>query len=99
MTECFIDCPECGLPAEIVDRFTFTGAPGPVEHVKLVCLAGHWFTPPVDFLASEHAVRDISERESKGRRIATHLKDGWAELDQAQRRIFKIRTGLDLDGR
>jgi hypothetical protein len=41
-----LDCPECGLPAEITERFTLGGAPGPVEHIKIVCVTGHWFTPP-----------------------------------------------------
>ena len=44
------ECPTCGLPAHIEDRFTLAGAPSPVEHVKLVCVAGHWCTPPVDQL-------------------------------------------------
>ena len=53
------ECPTCGLPAEVTDRFTLGGAPGPVEHVKLVCRAGHWCTPPVDqLLATEpHAAK------------------------------------------
>ena len=38
-------CPECDLPAQIVDRFTLVSTSGPVEHVKIVCLGGHWFTP------------------------------------------------------
>ena len=44
------DCPSCGLPAEITDRFTLNGAPAPVEHVKLVCVQRHWYTLPVDQL-------------------------------------------------
>lgn len=43
-------CPSCGLPAQIVDRFTLPGVPEPVEHLKLVCFAGHWCTPTVDSL-------------------------------------------------
>jgi hypothetical protein len=43
-----VDCPTCGLPAEITDRFTLAGAPGPVEHVKVVCVRRHWYTLPVD---------------------------------------------------
>jgi hypothetical protein len=43
-----VDCPACGLPAEITDRFTLGGAPGPVEHVKVVCVRRHWYTLPVD---------------------------------------------------
>lgn len=42
-------CPECNLPARIVDRFQLQSTDGPLEHVKVVCKAGHWFTP----LASE----------------------------------------------
>jgi hypothetical protein len=48
--EPLLECPSCGLPAEVTDRFTLGGAPCPVEHVKLVCLAGHWCTPPADQL-------------------------------------------------
>jgi hypothetical protein len=43
-----VDCPSCGLPAEITDRFTLAGAPGPVEHVKVVCVRRHWYTLPTD---------------------------------------------------
>lgn len=43
-----VDCPECGLPAEITDRFTLGGAPEPVEHVKVVCVRRHWYTLPID---------------------------------------------------
>ena len=41
-----IDCPQpgCGVPAEIVDRWTWTSTDGPVEHVKTWCASGHWFT-------------------------------------------------------
>jgi hypothetical protein len=54
-----LDCPQCGLPAQIIDRFTLGGSPGPVEHVKIACLAGHWFTPPADWLrAGEPAAQD-----------------------------------------
>jgi hypothetical protein len=43
-----LECPTCGLPAEITDRFTLDGVPTPIEHVKLVCVQGHWYTLPVD---------------------------------------------------
>jgi hypothetical protein len=48
-TDGLLDCPACGLPAEIVDRFTLEASPHPVEHVKIRCLAGHWFTPLVEY--------------------------------------------------
>ena len=45
-----VDCPTCGLPADITDRFTLGGAPVPVEHVKLICVRRHGHTLPVDML-------------------------------------------------
>jgi len=47
-TDPLLECPTCGLPAEIIDRFTLGGAPAPVEHVKLFCVNRHWYTLPVD---------------------------------------------------
>jgi hypothetical protein len=38
-------CPQCAQPAQIVDRFTLGSTDGPVEHVKVSCRDGHWFTP------------------------------------------------------
>jgi hypothetical protein len=43
-----VDCPTCGLPAEITNRFTLAGVPEPVEHVKVVCVRRHWYTLPID---------------------------------------------------
>jgi hypothetical protein len=51
-TDPLLNCPTCGLPAEITDRFLLDGAPGPVEHVKLVCVEGHWYTFAVDRLSA-----------------------------------------------
>lgn len=50
--EPLVECPACGLPAEIADRFTLGGAPVPIEHVKLVCVMRHWFTIPAEQLAA-----------------------------------------------
>jgi hypothetical protein len=57
-----LDCPACALPAEIVDRFTLDGAPEPVEHVKLSCVRGHWFTLPADGLRALTAKRPGANR-------------------------------------
>ena len=40
------DCPDCGLPAEVIDRSTLQSTDGPVDHVKTRCVVGHWFTTP-----------------------------------------------------
>jgi hypothetical protein len=50
-TGTLVDCPSCGLPAEITDRFTLGGVPEPVEHVKVVCVRRHWYTLPVDMVS------------------------------------------------
>lgn len=43
-----VDCPECGLPAEIRDRFHLSGTSGPVAHVKTMCAISHVFTLPAE---------------------------------------------------
>jgi hypothetical protein len=44
-------CPECGLPAEITDRFSLSSTDGPIEHVALTCVDGHHFRMPADRLS------------------------------------------------
>jgi hypothetical protein len=41
------DCPECGLPAEVIDRVMLRSTDGPIEHVKTRCVTGPWFLTPV----------------------------------------------------
>lgn len=41
-----VRCPQCRLPAQIIDRFTLASTDGPVEHLKIMCPDRHWFTPP-----------------------------------------------------
>ena len=40
-------CPECGAPAEIVDRHVLESTEGPVEHARVRCVARHVFFLPV----------------------------------------------------
>jgi len=56
-----LDCPTCGLPAEITDRFTLNGAPAPVEHIKMMCVRRHWYTLPVDQLPPSRPVPDRAD--------------------------------------
>lgn len=59
-----LECPTCGLPAEVTERFTLNGVPTPVEHVKLVCVVGHWCTPPVDQLPlAKPEPRPVKQRD------------------------------------
>jgi hypothetical protein len=44
-------CPECGRPAEVIDRMTLPSTDGPIEHVKTRCITGPWFLTPVRYRA------------------------------------------------
>ncbi|HTJ33240.1 hypothetical protein [Dactylosporangium darangshiense] len=45
-----VDCPECGLPATKRSEGLLASTAGPVEHVRLRCVLGHWFLGPSDIL-------------------------------------------------
>jgi len=65
-----LDCPSCGLPAQIVDRFTLPGSPRPVEHLKIVCTAGHWLTPPIDWFREPRMVgQSVDSRSTTAQTI------------------------------
>jgi hypothetical protein len=51
--ERLVNCPECGLPAEILDRFSLASTDGAVAHVALGCVGGHFFRMAVDRLPAE----------------------------------------------
>jgi hypothetical protein len=71
-TDSLLDCPTYGLPAEITDRFILDGVATPVEHVKLVCVKGHWYTPPIDQLL-------VSQREHRSAAPSTPVA-AWPRL-------------------
>jgi hypothetical protein len=70
----FLDCPEymdkkgmvrCGLPAEVVYRYTVTSTDGPLESARIRCPRGHWFNGPIESLIlAEHP--DASIHHVKG---------------------------------
>ena len=64
-TDALVDCPTCGLPAEITDRFTLGGAPGPVDHVRIVCVRKHWYTLPVDTFSASACESTAALRGAK----------------------------------
>jgi hypothetical protein len=45
-----IPCPECGVPAEITERFSLPSTGGSVGHVAVCCAAGHHFRMAADRL-------------------------------------------------
>ena len=43
-SESLVDCPACGLPAEVESRDMVAGTSGPKVHLQLRCTLGrHWF--------------------------------------------------------
>ncbi len=48
-----VACPECGVPAEVTDRFALTSTDGPIEHLALRCAASHHFRMPVEMLSAQ----------------------------------------------
>ena len=46
-------CPECGQPAEVVDRAVLESTDGPVEHAHVRCVQRHRFWLPVGYLTRE----------------------------------------------
>jgi hypothetical protein len=46
-------CPECGVPAEITERFSLPSTDGPVAHAALSCAAGHHFRMPAEGLPGQ----------------------------------------------
>jgi len=51
-------CPDCGAPADIVDRHVLESTDGPVEHARVRCVARHVFFLPVASLVTEPSVVD-----------------------------------------
>lgn len=57
-----VSCPDCGVPAEITERFCLPSTDGPVDHIVVHCAAGHHFAMAADRLPAlqpqPHARRD-----------------------------------------
>ena len=45
-----VSCPDCGVPAEVTERFWLPSTDGPVDHIVLHCAADHHFRMPADRL-------------------------------------------------
>jgi hypothetical protein len=38
-----VACPECALPAEVVDRVVAASTAGPVDLIRTMCVRRHWY--------------------------------------------------------
>jgi hypothetical protein len=84
-----VECPDCRRPAQIIERFTVAGSPAAVEHVKVICASGHWFTLPLDTLA---AYREPQTEDVRHRRPARHRHPEIAHPRSGSRASQKART-------
>lgn len=50
-----VACPECELPAEITELFWLSSTDGPVLHCCVICVDGHYFRMPADWLRADLA--------------------------------------------
>jgi hypothetical protein len=57
-------CPECGSPAEVRSRSVWESTVGPIEHIRIECVARHWFLMSVSSLASALSVPPAAFRRA-----------------------------------
>ena len=46
----FVACPQCDLPATVEWRQEVGSTGGPMEHLKIRCVSGHWFLLPASMV-------------------------------------------------
>jgi hypothetical protein len=63
-----VSCPDCGVPAQITERFCLPSTDGPVDHIAVHCAAGHHFRMPADRLAAPADQRPAPADQRRGRR-------------------------------
>ena len=67
-----ISCPDCGVPAEVTERFPLPSTDGPVDHVALNCAAGHHFRMATDRLAAQ-AQQQLAHQQARPRARSLQL--------------------------
>jgi hypothetical protein len=70
-----LDCPTCAAPAEVEWSSSLDSSAGPVEHVKIRCVAKHWFLLPRDMLTTP-ALEPAPADESSAPRATSTVR--WA---------------------
>jgi hypothetical protein len=88
----FIDCPSCGLPAEVEHRYTVTSTDGPLESAKIRCPRGHWFSGPLESLTRatiptgpHQTAASAGRPTASARRPSVYDPQGqvqWVEMDE-----------------
>jgi len=68
-----ISCPECGVPAEVTERFSLPSTDGPLPHVALGCAAGHHLRMAVDRLPAGGQRQLAGQQHARGKVRAVQL--------------------------
>lgn len=90
-----LECPDCRRPAQIIEWFAFPGSPAAVEHVKVICASGHWFTLPLDALAT---YREAEPAPARHRRPARRRHPEIAHTPSGSRASREARAARDAAG-
>jgi hypothetical protein len=59
-----IDCPQCGAPAEITDRFWLDSNDGPIQHLQTICVSKHWLSPRAETVHQQGPVTRAQPRDT-----------------------------------
>lgn len=73
-----ISCPDCGVPAEVTERFSLSSTGGPVSHAALSCAAGHHFRMAVDRLPAQvqqQLALQQARIKARTRRLCIHCRE------------------------
>jgi hypothetical protein len=73
-----ISCPDCGVPAEVTERFSLPSTDGPVSHVALSCAAGHHFRMAVERLpaqAQQQLTLQQTRTRTGGHQLCIHCRE------------------------
>jgi hypothetical protein len=64
-----ISCPDCGVPAEITERFSLPSTHGAVDHIVVQCARRHHFRMPADMLpaAQQQLLAEPAARAAQAR--------------------------------
>ena len=68
----WVDCPECGLPAYVLDRFVRPSTDGPLPHAVTVCARMHRLCTTDE----NHQPRTVAPPPREGSRSARQIDAG-----------------------
>ncbi len=86
-----ISCPDCGVPAEITERFSLPSTDGPVDHIVLHCARGHHFRMPADMLPP-HSHPHLADRSSIAGGPTDPAGQAFVPSQDSMKEVFDVDT-------